>query len=111
MSLAIDVRRALLRAIGNNLANGVLQWRAPITIGISMSLPLRNRLAPNQSKRRYVQSTVRAMNAFHDKALWDCAKFAVEGNEGNVKIFFGRCLAFFYDAIGDHYIALRWFEA
>ena len=47
VSLAIDVRRALLRAIGNNLANGVLKWRAPITIGTSMSLSLRNRLAPN----------------------------------------------------------------
>ncbi len=42
VSLAIDVRRALLRAIGNSLANGVLQWRAPITIGTSMSLSLRN---------------------------------------------------------------------
>ena len=111
VSLAIDVRRALLRAIRNNLADGVLQWRAPITIGKSMSLSLRNRLAPNQSKRRYVPSTFRAMNAFHGKAAWDCAKFAVEGLDGNVKIFFGRCLAFFCDAIGDHYIALRWFEA
>ena len=35
----------------------------------------------------------------------------VEGLDGKVKIFFGRCLAFFCDAIGDHYIALRWFEA
>jgi hypothetical protein len=111
VSLAIDVRRALLRAIRNNWADGVLQWRAPITIGKSMSLSLRNRLAPNQSKRRYVPSTFRAMNAFHGKAAWDCAKFAVEGLDGNVKIFFGRCLAFFGDAIGDHYIALRWFEA
>jgi hypothetical protein len=31
--------------------------------------------------------------------------------DGKVKIFFGRCLAFFCDAIGDHYIALWWFEA
>jgi hypothetical protein len=29
----------------------------------------------------------------------------------SVTNFFGRCLAFFRDAIGDHYIAIRWFEA
>ena len=26
-------------------------------------------------------------------------------------MFFGRCLVFFCDAIGDHYIAIKWFEA
>ena len=35
----------------------------------------------------------------------------MEGNEESVEKYFGRCLAFFCDAIGDHYIALRWFEA
>jgi hypothetical protein len=108
MSLAFDVRRVLLRAIKNDVANGVLQWRSPITIAASMSLTLRNRPAPIHSKQRYVRSTFRATAAFHGKAMWDCAKFAVEGHEGSVKIFFGRCFAFFCDSIGDHYIALRW---
>ena len=80
-------------------------------IGRSMSMSLRNRVAPIESKKRYVQSTFRATPGFHGRAMWDCAKFGVEGLDGKVKIFFGRCLAFFCDAIGDHYIALRWFEA
>ena len=36
---------------------------------------------------------------------------AVEGLDGRVKSYFGRCLSFFRDAIGDHYIAVRWFQA
>ena len=76
-----------------------------------MSLSLRNRLAPTNSKKRYVRRTFRATAKFHGKAMWDCVKFAVEGFDSTVKIFFGRCLAFFSDAIGDHYIAIRWFEA
>jgi len=111
MSLGLDVRRVLLRAVKRDLANGVLQWRPPVMIGRSMSMSLRNRVAPIESKKRYVQSTFRATPAFHGRAMWDCAKFGVEGLDGKVKIFFGRCLAFFCDAIGDHYIALRWFEA
>ena len=35
----------------------------------------------------------------------------MEGFGTTVKMFFGRCLIFFCDAIGDHYIAIRWFEA
>jgi hypothetical protein len=41
---------------------------------------------------------------------WDCIKLAVEGHDGNVKLYFGRCLAFFCDIKRDHYVALRWFE-
>jgi hypothetical protein len=112
MSLGVIVRRVLLRAVKRDVANVVLQWRAPITIGRSMSISLRNRLAPIESTKRYVTSTFRATSAFHGKAIWDCAEFGVEGLDGRVKIFFGRCLAlFFCDAIADHYIALRWFEA
>ncbi len=66
-----------------------------ITKSTGMSLSLRNRLAPNQSKRRYVKSAFRAMNAFHGKAMWDCAKFALEGLDGNVKIFLGGASPFF----------------
>ena len=66
----------------------------------------RYRLVPFDSKKRYVRLTFRATAKFHGKAMWDCAKFAVEGFDSSVKIFFGRCLA-----NGDHYIALRWFEA
>ena len=76
-----------------------------------MSISLRNRLAPIESSNRYVTTTFRATSAFHGKAIWDCATFGVEGLDGRVKIFFGRCLACFCDAIGDLYIALRWFEA
>ena len=111
MSLSSDVRRALLSAIKRDIANGVLQWRTPITIASSMSLSLRNRSAPFNSKKRYDRRTFRATAKFHGKAMWDCAKFAVEGFDSSVRIFFGRCLAFFRDAHGAHYIALRWFEA
>ena len=76
-----------------------------------MVLSLRNRLAPVKSNNRCVTSTLRATDRSHGKAIWDCVKLAVEGLDGRVKIFFGRCLAFFRDAIGEHYIALRWFEA
>ena len=111
MSLSVDVRRVLLRAIKRDIDSGVLQWRTPITMASSMSLSLRNRLAPTNSKKRYVRLTLRGTKKFHGKAIWDCVKFAVEGFDSTVKIFFGRCLAFFKDAIGDHYIAIRWFEA
>ena len=111
MSLSVDVRRVLLRAIKRDIDSGVLQWRTPITMASGMSLSLRNRLAPTNSKKRYVRRTLRATEKFHGKAVWDCVKFAVEGFDSTVKIFFGRCLAFFSDAIGDHYIAIRWFEA
>jgi hypothetical protein len=79
-------------------------------MGRSMSISLRNRLAPIESSNRYATTTFRATSAFHGKAIWDCATFGVEGLDGRVKIFFGRCLACFCDAIGDLYIALRWFD-
>ena len=110
-SLSVDVRRVLLRAIKRDIDAGVLQWRTPITMASSMSLSLRNRMAPTNSKKRFIRLTLRATAKFHGKAIWDCVKFAVEGFGTTVKMFFGRCLIFFCDAIGDHYIAIRWFEA
>jgi hypothetical protein len=110
-SLPINVRRVLLTAVKRDVANGVLQWRPPIAIGASMSLSLRNRLAPIESKNCYVRSILRPTARFHNKSMWDCVKFAVEGTDGRVKIYFARCLAFFRDNIGDHYVAVRWFEA
>ncbi len=53
MSLSSDVRRVLLRAIKRDIANGVLQLRTPTTIASSMSLSLRNRSAPVNSKKCY----------------------------------------------------------
>ena len=53
MSLGVVVQRVLLRAIKRDVANGVLQWRAPITMGRSMSISLRNRLAPFESANHY----------------------------------------------------------
>ncbi len=76
-----------------------------------MALSLRNRLAPVKINNRCVTSTLRATDRFHSKAIWDCVKLAVEGLDGRVNLLFGRCRAFFRDAIGEHYIALRWFEA
>ena len=90
--------------------NGVLQWLPPIKVAPAISLTLRNRLAPIQSKRRYVRKVFRATSKFHSKEVWDCVKVAVEGSDANVKLYFGRCLAFFCDIKGDHYVALRWFE-
>jgi hypothetical protein len=110
MSLPMDIRRVLLRAIKRDVANGVLDWHHPITIATSLSLSMLNRLAPVTSNNRYVTSTLRATDRFHGNAIWDCVKLAVEGLDGRVRIFFGRCLAFFRDAIGEHYIAVRWFE-
>jgi hypothetical protein len=110
-SLPINVRRVLLSAIQRDVANGVLIWQPPITIASRLSITFRNRLAPVTSSNRYVTSTLRATERFHGKAIWDCVKLAVERLDGRVKIFFGRCLAFFRDATGEHYIALRWFEA
>jgi len=81
------------------------------SIASSMSLSLRNRSAPFNSKKCYDRRTFRATAKFHGKVMWDCAKFAVEGFDSSVRIFFGRCLAFFRDDQGAHYIALRWFEA
>jgi hypothetical protein len=69
ISLPQDVQRVLLRAISRDVANGVLQWRPPITVAKSMSLSFRNRLAPTNSNNRYVRSTLRATAAFHGKAM------------------------------------------
>ena len=110
MSLPMHIRRVLLRAIKRDVANGVLDWHHPITIATSLSLSMLNRLATDTSHNRYVTSTLRATDRFHCNAIWDCVKLAVEGLDGRVRIFFGRCLAFFRDAIGEHYIAVRWFE-
>ena len=111
LCLPESVRRVLLRAVKRDVASGVLQWRPPITIAGSMSISLRNRLAPIESKNSYVRCILRATAKFHNKPIWDCAKFAVEGEDGRVKLFFGRCLSFFSDANGDHYVAVRWFQA
>ena len=68
-------------------------------------------MAPNDLTSNFVCLTSSQCLINSGKAIWDCAKFGVEGLDGRVKIYFGRCLAFFCDAIGDHYVALRWFEA
>jgi len=108
--LGNDVNRVLLNAVLRDVNNGVLQWLPPIKVAPAISLTLRNRLAPTQSKRRYVRKVFRATRKFHSKEVWDCVKLAVEGSDANVKLYFGRCLAFFCDIKGDHYVALRWFE-
>ena len=106
-----EVNRVLLNAVVRDVNNnGVLQWLPPIKVASAISLTLRNRLAPIQSKRRYIKKVFRATSKFHSKEVWDCVKVAAEGSDANVKLYFGRCLAFFCDIKGDHYVALRWFE-
>jgi 5'/3'-nucleotidase SurE len=78
MSLPMDIRRVLLRAIKRDVANGVLDWHHPITIATSLSLSMLNRLAPVTSNNRYVTSTLRATDRFHGNAIWDCVKLAVD---------------------------------
>ena len=109
-ALENEVNRVLLNAVLRDVNNGVLQWLPHINVSSAISLTLRNRLAPIQSKRRYIKKVFRATSNFHSKEVWDCVKVAVEGSDANVKLYYGRCLAFFCDIKGDHYVALRWFE-
>ncbi len=91
----MDIRRVLLRAIKRDVANGVLDWHHPLTIATSLSLSMRNRLAPVTSNNRYVTSTLRAKDRFHGNAIWDCVKLAVEGLDGRVRIFLEDASLFF----------------
>ncbi len=79
LSLPEGVRRVLLSAVKRDVANGILQWRPPITIAASMSISLRNRLAPIESKNSYARTILRATAQFHNKPMWDCVKFACCG--------------------------------
>ena len=63
------------------------------------------------SPRRLKQQTLRAMPLFQKKLALDYVKMDVDmGDENgpNYRSYFGRCMCFFRDANGDHFVALRW---
>ena len=63
------------------------------------------------SPRRLKQQTLRAMPLFQKKVARDYVKMDVDmgdGNGPNYRSYFGRCMCFFRDANGDHFVALRW---
>jgi hypothetical protein len=88
--------------------------RMPIVVSDTMRVPLQNRTVPKNSPGRVQVVTLRAKKKFFGKARYDNVKIIVECDphpNGRTKdICYARCCAFFRDRVGDHFVAVHWYE-
>ncbi len=53
---------------------------------------------------------LRAVPKFQGKPAFDTVKLKVEEENGRIRTYFGKCLAFFKDSCEDMFVAVRWYE-
>ena len=86
----------------------------PIVVSNTMRIPLQNRLVERGNVNRVEVLTLRARPNFFGKPRYDNVKVLVQieplpgGRE--TEIMFGRCVAFYRDAAGNHFVGVHWYE-
>ena len=108
--LSIDERRYLRLAIVKALHNGTINWKEPIQTFTQMKLTLEDTQQPKHSAKRLAKLILRAMPNFHGKPAFDNVKVVVEEEQGRIRRYFGKCLAFFKDSTDEMFAGIRWYE-
>ena len=105
-----DSRRALAKAIDRDIASGVLNWHEPVEYSSAMKMTMvDHQTAPNDPKR-LVLTILRAKKTFQGRPSNDFVKVEVEDANGQGRLYFAKCEAFFRDSRGNHYVGLRWLD-
>ena len=107
--LSIEERMALKRAIVIALrgAEPTLVWAEPVKCAAQLKLTLTDLQKKEDDPRRLVKHTLRAMPQFQNVPAQDYVSLYVEEEPRN-RIYFGRCVCFFADSTGAHFLAVRW---
>ena len=108
--LSIDERRYLRLAILHALNKKTITWTEPVQTFAQMKLTLVDKQQPIGCAQRLAKVILRAMPRFHGKPAFDTVKLKVEEENGRIRRYFGKCLAFFKDSSNDMFVALRWYE-
>jgi hypothetical protein len=86
----------------------------PIAVSDTMRIPLQNRSVEMGAVNRVEVLTLRARPKFFGKPRYDNVKILVEiepePDGRNMEIAFGRCVAFYRDSAGDHFVGVHWYE-
>lgn len=85
----------------------VLNWKPPITAAQQMKLTLPDLQQLPSSATRFVKMTLRAMPYFMGTPARDYVTVTVAGDVQD-RTHYARCVSFFEDAEGYHFVALRW---
>ena len=83
----------------------------PIVVSHTMRIPLQNRSVERGNVNRVEVLTLRARAKFFGKPRYDNVKVLVQieplPDGRDTEIAFGRCVAFFRDAAGDHFVGVH----
>jgi len=85
----------------------VLNWKPPITAAQQMKLTLPDLQQLPSSATRFVKMTLRAIPYFMGTPARDYVTVTVAGDVHD-RTHYARCVCFFADADGHHFVALRW---
>ena len=108
--LSIDERKYLRLAIVNALNKKTITWNEPVQTFAQMKLTVVDKQYPVESAQRLAKVVLRAMPKFHGKPAFDTVKIKVEEENGRIRTYFGKCLAFFKDTCEELFVAVRWYE-
>ncbi len=76
-----------------------------------MKLTLVDKQYPVDSAQRLAKVVLRSMPKFQGKPAFDTVKLKVEEENGRIRTYFGKCLAFFKDTFCEEmFVAVRWYE-
>ena len=105
-----DSRRALAKAIERDINSGVLNWQEPVEYSSAMKMTMVNTQTQPNDPKRLVLTTLRAKKTFQGRPTNDFVKVEVEEGNGQGRLYFAKCEAFFRDSRGALYVALRWLD-
>ena len=105
-----DSRRALAKAIDQDIASGVLNWPEPVECPSVMKMTMVHRQTPPNDPKRLVLTTLRAKKSFQGRPSNDFVKAEVEEDNGQGRLCFAKFEAFFRDSRGINCVSLRWLD-
>ena len=99
-----DPKRLLMTKARN------VDWAEPVLVGEAMKLTLENRnLRVGRKQGELVVVNLHALPAFHGPPRYDNIKLSVETDDGDSRLYYAKCLAFFKDAKNMYYVGLQWY--
>ena len=97
------------------LRNNASDMVFPLLVSNTMRIPLQNHGVKMGALDRIEVLTLRARPSFHGKTRYDNLMLLVECDphpDGRDEdIVYGRCVAFYQDKAGDHFVAVHWYES
>ena len=105
---------AVQRVFRGKLRENYHHMVMPVVVSNTLRIPLQNRSVERGNVNRVEVITLRARPLFFGKKRYDNLKLLVKiaplpcGRD--TEIAFGRCVAFYRDCRGEHYVGVHWYE-